>query len=273
MKNIIVPTDFSPASVNAAYYAAEIALRVHADIVLLHVLPIPITVSEVPLPPDSYELSAAEAELSLKELRQKLEAHTNDKVCISYSVTTDSFAGEIENFNKKRNIFAMVMGTSGAGATEAFFLGSFSLTAARQFAHPLIVVPPGYTFRGIHKIGLACDMLNVLETVPFPAIKAFFEQFDAKLEILYISKPKEKMYPQVLVQTKFMQDHLAALQPEIRIATNEDTKEGLEDFVQKSGIELLILVPKERNFVERLFHKSVTKKMVLHAAVPVMILH
>jgi nucleotide-binding universal stress UspA family protein len=273
MKNIIVPTDFSPASVNAAYYAAELALNIQADIVLLHALPLPITVSEVPLPPDSYKLSEAEAQLSLKELQQKLETHTNDKVCITCRVTTDSFAGEIENFNKKPNIFAMVMGTSGAGATEAFFLGSFSLTAARHFTHPLIVVPPGCTFQGIHKIGLACDMHNVLETVPFPAVKALFKQFDAKLEILYISKPGEKMYPQVLIQSKFMQDHLVALHPEIRITTNEDIKAGLEDFVQKSGIELLILVPKERNFVERIFHKSVTENMVLQAAVPVLILH
>lgn len=273
MKSIIVPTDFSATSVNAAYYAVEIAKQIQANIVLLHVLSLPITVSEVPLPPDSYELSLAEANQSLNELKEKLERQSNDKFHIICRVTTGSFVGEIESFNSKRNTFAMIMGTSGAGAAGAFFLGSFSLTAAKHFNHPLFVVPPGYHFKGIHKIGLACDMRNVSDTVPFPAIKDIFDHFDAKLEVLYVSKSNEKMYPQVLAETKFIQNNLAKLHPEIRITTNDDIKEGLEDFVQKSGIDVLILVPKEHNFVESIFHKSVSKKMVLHPEVPVMILH
>ncbi|MFA6059165.1 MAG: universal stress protein [Taibaiella sp.] len=272
MKNIIVPTDFSTTSVNAAYYAVEIARHIQANIVLLHVLQLPITVSEVPLPPDSYEVSMAEANQSLKELKEKLEKYSNDKVCIICKVTTGGFMGEIESLNHKQNTFAMIMGTSGAGASEAFFLGSFSLTAAKHLNHPLFVIPPGYHFNGIHKIGLACDMRNVSDTVPFPGIKDIFDHFDAKLEVLYVSKPSEKMYPQVLAETKFIQNDLARLHPEIRISTNEDIKEGLEDFVKKSGIDVLILVPKERNFVESIFHRSVSKKMVLDPEVPVMIL-
>lgn len=273
MRHIIVPTDFSDASVNAAFYAAEIARRVQAEIVLMHVIMLPVTVSEVPLPPDSYVGSIAEAEQSLEELKGKLEASPGERISITCKATTNSFAGQLETYNKKKDIFAMVMGTSGAGATDAFFLGSFSLTAARDLSHPLIVVPPGYSFKGIHKVGLACDMHNVTETVPFPAIKTFFEYFDAKLNVFYISKSNEKMYPQVLSETKFIQNSLASLHPEISIGTHDDIKAGLEDFVHKSGIDLLILLPGERNFVERLFHRSVTRKMVLHPEVPLMILH
>jgi len=273
MKTIIVPTDFSAASINAAYYAAELAMHTHAEITLLHVIAMPLTVAEVPLPTDSIEIAMGEANRSLKELKEKLESYSNDKLCITFRTTVNSFLGELENFNRQKKIFAMVMGTSGAGATEAFFLGSFSLAAAKHLARPLIVVPPGYRFREIRKIGLACDMRNVSETVPFQGIKDIFEYFPAKLEILYVSKPKEKMYPQVLTETKFMQNNLAWLHPEIRITTNNDIKQGLEDFVSKNSIDLLMLLPKERNFVESIFHKSVTRKMVLHPEVPVMIVH
>jgi nucleotide-binding universal stress UspA family protein len=271
MKSIIVPTDFSSTSVNAAYYAVEIAKRVQADIVLLHVLQLPITVSEVPLPPDSYELSLAEANQSLKELKKKLEKDSNGKVHITCKVTTSGFMGEIENLNHKQNTFAMIMGTSGAGATEVFFLGSFSLAAARHLNHPLFVVPPGYQFKGINKIGLACDMRNVSKTVPLPTIKDICDYFDAKLEVLYVGKSDEKIDPLVLSETRFMQGNLADLHPKIRITTDHDIKGGLEDFVQKSGIDALILVPKERNFVESIFHKSVSKSMVLHPQVPIII--
>lgn len=273
MKTIIVPTDFSSTSVNAAYYAVDLARRVDADVMLLHVVPLPITVSEVPMPPDTYVFSIEEANRSLKELREKLEIYCNYKLCISYKASTGSFLGEIEGINRQRNIFALIMSSSRAGATEAFFLGSFCLAAAKHLNHPLVIIPPGCSFKGIHKIGLACDMRNVSETVPFQNIKRIFDHFDAKLEVLYVSKQTEKMYPQVLAETKDVQNSLAALHPEIRITTNEDIGEGLQGFVQKSDIDLLILVPKERSFVESLFHRSLTKQMVLHPKMPIMILH
>lgn len=273
MKTIIVPTDFSAASVNAAVYATEIARHIHASIVLLHALPLPITVSEVPLPPDSYKLSLAEAKQSLNELKEQLEKKSNDKLCITCRTTTESFVSEIEHYNQRKDIFAMIMGTSGAGAAETFFLGSFSLAAAKHFIHPLIVVPPAYRFNGIHKIGLACDMRHVSDTVPFQSIRDISDHFDAQMEILYVSKPGEMMYPQVLTETKLVRNNLATLRPEIRITTHDDIKEGLQEFVRKGNIDLLILLPKERSFLENLFHKSITKKVVLHPEIPVMILH
>jgi len=273
MKTIIVPTDFSSASVNAAHYAARLAKHVQAELVLLHVLPMPITIADVPIPADSIQITIDETNQSLKELKEELEASTNHKLSIRYRATTDSFLEEVARANDQDNIFAVIMGTSGAGTTEAFFLGSFSLTAAKNLKQPLIVVPPGYTFSGIQKIGLACDMQHVSETVPFRGIRDIFNYFDASLEVLYVAKPDEHMYPQVLAETKFVQNNLAALHPEIRITTNEDIGEGLEDFVQKSHIDLLILVPKERTFIERIFHKSITRKMALHTHIPVAILH
>ncbi len=272
MKTIIVPTDFSAASVNAVRYATEIARHLQAGILLLHVLPLPLIVPEVPLPPDSYELAMTEANHAIKTIQEALQSQ-DQGVPITCKTITGSFAEAIQRFNEQPDVFAMIMGTSGAGATEAFFLGSFSLTAAQQFTRPVIVVPPDYSFAGIRKIGLACDMRNVAETVPFESIKTLFEHFDARLEILYVSKPGEKMFPQVLTESKFIQNNLAALRPEIRIATNDDIREGLETFVKKQEIDLLLLLPKERNFVESLFHRSVTKKMVLHPEAPVMILH
>jgi nucleotide-binding universal stress UspA family protein len=274
MKTIIVPTDFSEASFNAAYYAAEIAMHIQAEIILLHMLPLPLIASEVPIPADSYEISLEEARRSLKSLKDKLENHSNEKLCIGCSVQTGSFIEEIEKFNGQKNIFAVIMGTSGAGAAGAFFLGSFSLAAARNLRHPLIVVPPAYGFNGIHTIGLACDMRDVMETVPFGSIKDIAGSFNAKLEVLHVGKPDEnEAYARVLPETKFMLNNLEALNPEIRFASNDDTGKGLENFVQESNVDLLILVFKERNFIENIFHKSITKKMILHPKVPVMILH
>lgn len=273
MKTIIVPVDFSNTSVNAAYYAADIAQQIHADIILLHVLALPIIASEVPLPAESCKIAQEEAKDSLQQIKEKIDNYCNDKLSITYRTTFDSFLDEIEGFNQQHDLFAVIMGTNGSGAAEAFFLGSFSLAAAKHLHYPLIVVPPGYQFKPIEKVGLACDMKNVLDHIPIKDIRAVFDNFKAKLVILYVSKPTEKMYPEVLRESKFMQICLVQYRPEIRIITNDDIKEGLEDFAHKAGIDLLLLLPKERNFPDNIFHKSITKKMVLQPRMPVMIVH
>ena len=45
MRTIVAPTDFSSVSINALNYAADLAAAIEADLILLHVVQIPITVS------------------------------------------------------------------------------------------------------------------------------------------------------------------------------------------------------------------------------------
>jgi len=271
MKTIIVPTDFSAASVNAAVYATQLAEQVQARIVLLHALPLPLTAAALPFPAPGYDDALAETHQLMRALKEKLER--DSPVSISYSITVESFLSEIERFNKRQDIFAMVMGMSGSGDAEAFLLGSFNLMAATHLTHPLIIVPAGCSFNGFQKLALGCDMLNVSETLPGKSILDFFGYFNAKLHILHITRPGTEVTAQVAVSTRSIQNILQQLQPEIHLANHDTVKEGLEHFVQLNNIDLLIIIPKERSFVEKLFHTSVTKSMALHSKVPVMILH
>lgn len=274
MKKVIVPVDFSGEALNAAHYACHFAHEIQADIVLIHFLPLPVTISEVPLPLGDFQLLLSEAENSLSEIKEKLSAQWNDKICITVEVSTESFLQYILALNSKNNItYTMVMGATGRGATEAFVIGSFSVTAAKNLRYPLIIVPKECVYKKIEKIGLACDMENVSQTLPIKIINSIVDFFKAKLEILYISDPNERVYSEVLSESKSAQLSLASLHPEIRIATNESVEDGLFDFSEQSNIDLLIVIPKERNFIQKLLHKSISRKLVLHPKIPVMLLH
>ena len=190
---------------NAAYYAVAMARHIQANVMLLHVLPLPLTISEVPIPVDSYDIALDEANSSLKNSKAKLEQYTAGSLSISTKCSTSSFLDEIANINMQNDVFAMIMGTSGAGATQAFFLGSFSISAAKHLHHPVIVVPPDYKYQAIEKIGLACDMKEVSESLPKNSIHALLNEYKASLEVLYVSSHKGKHYPEVLAESKFLQ--------------------------------------------------------------------
>jgi nucleotide-binding universal stress UspA family protein len=49
MKTIIIPTDFSPAAINAMNYAADMAIAINASLLLFHVYSVPISMTDVPV--------------------------------------------------------------------------------------------------------------------------------------------------------------------------------------------------------------------------------
>jgi len=49
MKTIIAPVDFSPVSYNACIYAAHMAQDIKAELVLLHLMELPLAVAEFPV--------------------------------------------------------------------------------------------------------------------------------------------------------------------------------------------------------------------------------
>lgn len=274
MKTIIVPLDFSEEAFNAARYATDLAREINATLVLTHFLALPVAISDVAVPFENYELAVQEATEALTEATQKLLLYCDNKVNISFDLKTVSFSEDIDFMNQQsEQPFAMVMGATGTGTAKAFFIGSFTRIAAKQLHFPLLIIPKGSAFKTIEKIGLACDMKDVASTLPFIKIRNVLGILSAELEVLYVSKSSEKMYPEVLAESQFIQKELIDIQPEIRITTGETVQDGLIDFIGKSNIDVLMLVPKERSFVESIFHSSVTEKFVSKTEIPIMILH
>jgi len=102
MRTIVVPTDFSPISLNAVSYAAEIARSVNADLSLLHICLLPITVyGEVPYPVENMSSFMSDAEEKILQVKNDLEKKTGGKVKIDTEVRmAATVSGELANFCK-----------------------------------------------------------------------------------------------------------------------------------------------------------------------------
>lgn len=273
MQTIVVPTDFSTVSINAAYYACDMALLVKADIILMHAIIPPVTFSEVPLSYDAYERTVADVKEQAALLKGWLVKYVNEKVRISVSVTAGSFLSSIKDLVEDTDTFAVVMASQGAGAVEAFLLGSYTQAAAQELDCPLIIVPPDARYQGVKKVALACDMKDVSDTMPLKGVRSLFTHLNASLEVCYISKPDKHAFAEVLEGSTVILNELSKYHPQIRIQTHTDVEGGINEFVQANKIDLLLLILKEHHFPEAIFHRSVHKRMMLHTQVPLMLLH
>jgi hypothetical protein len=135
-------------------------------------------------------------------------------------------------------------------------------------------VPPEAKFTTIKKIGLACDLKNVDETVPFSQIKSLVNQFNAELYILHINAEGDKGFTtEKTIESRSLQDMLDYLHPVYRFLDYDDIENGLEEFAETNQLDLLITIPKRHNIIDKIFHKSHSKKLVMHTHVPVIAIH
>jgi nucleotide-binding universal stress UspA family protein len=271
MKTIIVATDFSPAAINAAHYAADMASAINADLLLLHVYHIPMAYTEVPITVNEDEIRQ-DVEKAFDKLKQKLTEKIGSNLNIRTEVRFGGFIRELEDVCKRVKPYTVVMGSHGTTAAVRLFFGSHTVHAMKLLEWPVIAVPHGAKFTSVRKIGLACDFDKVIASTPVDEIMILVNDFGAELHILNTCKG-EALRPELVFESEMLQEMLKDLNPNYHFITNENIEDGIIDFAERNKIDLLVVLPKRRDLLNNLVHKSHTRQFVMQSHVPVMALH
>ncbi|MBL7703745.1 MAG: universal stress protein [Ferruginibacter sp.] len=271
MKKILVTTDFSAIAQNAVNYAADMAVAVKADLVLLHIVQTPVTYSEVPLLLNVEDLMRT-AEKDLQDIKENLKHKTENRITINIETGIGSFFNELKDICERIKPYAIVMGSQGKTAAEHLLFGSHATHAIRELGWPVITVPPTVTFSSIKKVGLATDLTKVVETTPIDEIKMLVNDFNAELHILNIGR-KEVFSADIVFESGLMQEMTMSMNPKFHFIAKENVEEAIIEFVDQKKIDLLIVIPKRHNLLDRLVHTSLSKGLVLHSHIPVMAVH
>lgn len=271
MKTILVATDLSETAQNAVNYAADMALAINADLLLLTVAELPVSFSDVPILLGLEDVMR-NTEKDIKKLGEEVKSRTKGKINIETEVGMGFFYNELKQVCERIKPYTVVMGSQGKTAAEHLLFGSHATRAIKELEWPVITVPPNAEFSSIKKIGLASDLTKVVETTPIDEIKMLVNDFNAELYILNTGK-KEVFSGDIVFESGLMQEMAATLKPTFHFIANDNTEEGIIDFVDKNNIDLLIVLPKEHNFLQKLIRKSHSKQLVLHSHAPVMAIH
>ena len=273
MKTIVVPVDFSNASENAAIYATDLAVAIDAKLVLINCVTLPVTLSEVPLPLGMLDEMTSESEQNMITLRNKLTARCNNKLSISTSVITGWVISELKEIVAEMEVFAVVMGTKGAGNSDVFMFGSTAIDAMKDLPCKVILIPEHVSYQVINNIGLCSDMKDVNKELPFSAIKNVIALFKGHLDVLYVNTKGTDMPGSVLAESKTLQAQLMDIHSEFHFVDNQSIEAAVTTFVKDSKIDMLLIIPKKHGFVGSIFHKSISKDIVQHLPLPIMVLH
>ncbi|THU41843.1 universal stress protein [Niastella caeni] len=278
MKTLVVPTDFSSVSVNALNYAVDMAQAINAGIVLLHVYNVPVSFADgavVPVEIVSVEELKRTAEERLEEIKRNLVQVTSGQVQVYSEARLGDTIEELEKLCKSVQPLAIIMGSHGATGLERIIMGSTTLNAIRHLKCPVIVVPPGTTYHGIKRIGLACDFENIVQSTPIDYIKSIVKEFGAELYVLNVKDKddEETDVTEATMETAYLDAMLEENRPTYVQLTGKDVVEGIHGFAENNNLDLVMLIPKKHRFIDSLFHKSQSRELITHSHIPIVSIH
>jgi nucleotide-binding universal stress UspA family protein len=271
MKPIVVPVNFSENSANAARYAADLALSIEAEIRLLYIFQIPISMSEVPMPERAYQDLQGSGREMLDKLTHELLGRTNGKVPIQTDMEIGAVEGQIERYCKEKKPLLVVMGATGGGL-ENTLTGGNSVRAVRHLPYPVLVVPEGVRFHPLRHVVVACDKEDLSAGLPVatPVLRWISDVPGIRLEVVHVLEENESASEFNLVYNRW-QGVLKGLEPALHFARAKSVEEGMNELLAGSAADLVVVFPKKHNILE--FHRSQSKRLVLHCGMPVMSIH
>jgi nucleotide-binding universal stress UspA family protein len=272
MKNILVPTDFSPAATNAAKYALNIAKSVNANIKLCNAVTVPaesIYAAQVAWPMDDLATLKDGAEAELIYQADVLESSIGDgfRPHISHSTGMGNVTDYVRNTVSDDKISMVVMGMSGANLFSKFLLGSNSRDLINKADFPLLLIPKQYVYKPINKIAFATDLsdsdIDALHTVA-----NFARYFNAQILVSHVMEVANQHQRKV---EEFLSDVTCRINyPNIyyRSLENDGVNAGLNWLTENGKIDMLVMI----HHAHSIFDSSHTQRLAIKSSVPLLVL-
>lgn len=279
MKNILVPTDFSPAAKGAFQFALNLAELQDGQVKAVHIY-------HPEFDPESNWLnnSFLDGVGFAKErldnfVKEELSAAGGGNVATAVEVEQEVITGfavdEILECSHRKGIDLMVMGSTGErGFLEKMF-GSVSTNVTQRAECPVMLVPQGVKFRGFKHIMYASNY-EAAEQPTLHKLVDVANAFDSDIHFVHVAEEGDtKTYEEI--ESRLFKVLFNGNEPSFAFNMTKieghSVVDGLNDYAIKHHIDLVVMVSPHRNFWEQLFHKSVTKAMTLNTKIPILVLH
>ncbi len=259
MKYIIIPLDFSLASLNAAHFATEMyKAKDDVTLILYHF----------------YE-TANKRETSEKYLNS-LQQQFIDMGC---NVLTEIESGEkfIESlaaFAFAKKAFMIVMGIEEKAPETLRFTKSNILQMSEQEICPVLIIPENAVFKGISNALITSELKFVEETPSLLTLKKVLAFFKPVVHVLNVDPDHYlSLTENYKAEKEKMEALLAEFDPSFYFMNLYDFNESVEAFSANKNIDLIAIAPKYHNFFGKLFKTLHTKKLIYNSKVPVLAVH
>ena len=271
IKNIIVPSDFSPCAENAADYAAGLALKTGAQILLFHSAYVRFSEGAMLVDYSDQIRSVSEEYLS-----QEVDRITKKYPQLSTKITSKLALGtldeELNHLIKKGGYDLIVMGTKGRSAWEELLLGSETARIIDAAKVPVLAVPPAFAFGTAEKIVFASSLEERLSNADEQMVRTFMGD-TAEIHIYHNYEDYTDIDPEKeqALLNEFHQHFKQYI--DLDLSFNTNNVDSIEGYAESLGADFLIVRKTHQPFLQELFRVSISKGLSYRAKMPLLVLH
>lgn len=270
---ILLATDFTEASDNAISYVLQLAKQwktKELSFVLVHAFKPLVPYTKVPSMPVIHNDTLEE------QLRQKFEQlieKLSQQVEIKGYFKKGSLVNVINDLALEASPDLLVMGTREKSSFERMTVGTNTLQVARNCTIPILAIPIEASFSQMKQVAITTDLEPV--EVQYENLLLFKEMLsisNANLTVMHVFKEGKLEDLSEQISNTAMHRYLEDTPHDHIPVVNENTFEGIRQFLDEKKPDLLAAIPRDRNFLEKIFHKSTTEQIAYHTQIPLLIL-
>jgi nucleotide-binding universal stress UspA family protein len=259
LNKILIPFDFSEASVNALEYVVNfVGTERPMSILGLYVGAMPI--------------SESDNERLAKDFSKLLDSfEVRLKVSPEFITATGDVISTILAAQEKSNADLIMMGTMGDKITDEAITNTSKLVLKANC--PVISIPYGTGIQEPKNIALVMGGEKIDDKEVLGTLLDLARTFDARVHVLTIYK--DSIYDEEAVKESnenLLEYYLEHFYADHTFTKNEDIEQGILDYIEEKNIDLLTILP--RNHTEKTTPSEgrLTKLLTLHSEIPVLAL-
>ncbi|MEM9920284.1 MAG: universal stress protein [Bacteroidota bacterium] len=277
MKTLLVPVDFSAASHNAYLYARGMAHTMDAMLKVVHVF------SGTFEPEAALILTAgmgraASLQKQLDDFVQRFPEQQEGKLLTQLKVETEVIHGQtvasIVEQSKQADVEMVVIATTGQGDVIDRLLGSVSSAVAQKVERPVVLVPPSVQYQPYKRIMYASNLESTYEEA-IQQLVQFNQIFNAAVHFVHVVE-EGKIYEEIseeIFGRLFANNDPGFSFSLTSMYNSQSVLDALERYAEQNEMELLVLVNRQRGFLNNLLGNSMTKEMSKYTTIPLMVFH
>lgn len=278
INSIIVPVDFSQASIEAVRYAAFLGNKYNSKIHLINIIP---GLNYFFAYPDA---GITSAQVLSSHQNMVSELMRNNKVRLSYIESTDylkfvqvkstviagsNIYSDIISFAEDKNADLIVMGSNGSSSLKKTFIGSKTERIMRLTSIPVIVIRGRHGQNKIHKIVFASRFERDCYKV-YPALNNLVKDFNPVIHLLRINTKNEfKSFDELKDGiNKFSKRFQGNFVPHVRASYEID--EGITRFARSVKADLIAIGLKRKKGASRILGSRTAEGVCRLTNIPVL---
>lgn len=270
MINILVPTDFSDLSKVSIRYAIRFANDIQGNVTLIHVI-------------NKIDTARAGLRMRIKTLEAEIMEAANedmDKLVEEFSplnttgqelktriVSGSSFNDAVKKEAKRLKSGLIVMGTKGASGLKKYILGSNTSSILDVTHIPVLVIPERAEYKSFRTVVFATTLKHTEQELR--TMMPYVSKFDTAVHIVHVTSSLK----QVSALEQKLEDIVSKAgytNVTTHVMVNKSVDEAIEHYLKKTKAELITTFTDREGFYDKLFARSITRKLAFHATVPLL---